>query len=74
MLMSPTRRGTTPLTSVAVHGLGADKAIPLLTAVAKMLGYVREEAEDRVRSLGVDPNSIGWVLTVPAIWDDEAKM
>ncbi len=74
MAMSPHRRGGRPLTQLSVHGVGAERAVPLLSAVAKLLEYVREEAEDRVKSLGVDPSAIGWVLTVPAIWDDEAKM
>jgi hypothetical protein len=73
MMLSPTRRGTQPLTQLSVHGLGADRAVPLLTAVGKLLQFVREEAVDRVRALGTDPNSIGWVLTIPAIWDDEGK-
>lgn len=74
MMMSPTRRGNVPLTQISVHGQGAERAVPLLTAVSKLLNYIKEEAVDRVRSLGVSEAEIGWVLTVPAIWDDEGKM
>jgi molecular chaperone DnaK (HSP70) len=44
--------------------------------VSKILGYVRKEALERlVTTTGhaVDEETVGWVLTVPAIWDDEAK-
>lgn len=66
-------QSTLPLTERTVHGEGADIAVPLLTAVAKILQYIREEAEDRARSIGLDPAEIGWVLTVPAIFDDIGK-
>lgn len=68
MAMSPTVRGNTPLTQRTVHGEGADVAVPLLTAVSKVLAFIREEAEDRVRSIGIETETLGWVLTVPAIW------
>ena len=31
------------------------------------------EALDRIKTLGVVEAEVGWVLTVPAIWDDAAK-
>lgn len=65
--------GTAPLHDRTVHAEGADIAVPLLTAIAKMLEFIRLEAIDRVRSIGLDVNSIAWVLTVPAIWTDEGK-
>jgi hypothetical protein len=73
MVMSPSRRGAVPLSQRSVHALGADVAVPLADAVAAVLGAVAAEAADRLRSLGVAPADVAWVVTVPAIWDDEAK-
>ncbi len=53
MAMSPAARGTTPLAQRTVHGEGANLAVPLLTAVAKVLAFIREEAEDRARQMGL---------------------
>jgi hypothetical protein len=73
MAMSPSARGDVPLAQRTVHGEGANVAVPLLTAVAKVLGFIREEALDRAAQMGLDTREIGWVLTVPAIWDEAAK-
>jgi hypothetical protein len=73
MAMSPAARSNIPLAQRTVHGEGADIAVPLLTAVAKVLEYIHLEAEDRARSMGINPAELGWVLTVPAIWDEAAK-
>jgi hypothetical protein len=72
MALSPTLAAG-PLHERTVHAEGADIAVPLLTAIAKVLEFVREEAMDRAASIGLAPAEIGWVLTVPAIWDDPAK-
>ena len=72
MALSPSHAGG-PLHTRTVHGEGADVAIPLLTAISKVLEFIREEAMDRAASIGLAPGDIGWVLTVPAIWDDGAK-
>jgi hypothetical protein len=73
MIMAPFRRGGRPLHSRAVHAQGADVAIPLVEATAKVLEAVAVEAKDRIASLGVRADCVQWVITVPAIWDDEAK-
>ena len=73
MVMSPSRRGKVSLMQRSVHALGADIAIPLVVAIGKVLEAVAREAVDRLKSLSVNPQEVGWVITVPAIWDDEAK-
>jgi hypothetical protein len=73
MVMAPSRRGKVPLSQRSVHALGADIAIPLVVAIGKVLEAVAKEAIDRLRSLSVNPSEVGWVITVPAIWDDQAK-
>jgi hypothetical protein len=73
MAMSPAERSGVPLASRTVHGEGADVAIPLLTATAKVLEYIREEVADRAASMSLRAADLGWVLTVPAIWDEAAK-
>ena len=71
--MTLSRKGRVPLLERTVHALGADVAVPLLLAVAKVLEAVRLEAADRLASLGVRAADVAWVVTVPAIWSDEAK-
>ena len=67
------RPGRVPLLERTVHALGADVAVPLVQAVAKVLEAVRLEAADRLAALSVQPGDVAWVVTVPAIWSDEAK-
>ena len=71
--MALSRKGRVPLLERTVHALGADVAVPLVLAVAKVLEAVRIEAADRLGALGVRPAEVAWVVTVPAIWSDEAK-
>ncbi len=71
--MSPAERSGVPLSSRTVHGEGADVAIPLLTATAKILEYIKEEVADRAASMSLREADLGWVLTVPAIWDEAGK-
>ena len=71
--MSPAERSGVPLSHRTVHGEGADVAIPLLTATSKILEFIREEVVDRAASMSIKASDIGWVLTVPAIWDEAAK-
>jgi len=73
MALSPAARGSVPLSQRTVHGEGANVAVPLLTAITKVLAFIREEAEDRARQMGMGVAEVGWVLTVPAIWDDAGK-
>ena len=73
MALSPSVRSDIPLSERTVHGEGADIAVPLLTAIAKVLEFIREEALDRSASIGISLPDVGWVLTVPAIWDESAK-
>ena len=72
MALSPTLSGV-PLGERTVHAEGADIAVPLLTAITKVLEYIREEAMDRAGSMGLAAGDVSWVLTVPAIWDDPGK-
>jgi hypothetical protein len=65
--------GRVPLLERTVHALGADVAVPLVLAVAKVLEAVRLEAADRLVALSVQPGDVAWIVTVPAIWSDEAK-
>ena len=71
--MALSRAGRGPLLERTVHALGADVAVPLVLAVAKVLEAVRLEAADRLAALSVQPDAVTWVVTVPAIWSDEAK-
>ena len=73
MALSPAARGGATLSTRTVHGEGADIAVPVLTAISKILAFIREEAVDRVHQMGMSLDTIGWVLTVPAIWDEAAK-
>ena len=73
MAMSPAERSGAPLSSRTVHGEGADVAVPLLTATAKVLEFIREEVVDRAGSMSLRAGDLGWVLTVPASWDEAAK-
>ena len=73
MAMSPAERSGVPLSQRTVHGEGADVAVSLLTATAKVLEFIREEVLDRAASMSLRAEDIGWVLTVPAIWDEAAK-
>lgn len=73
MALSPSARSGGTLASRTVHGEGANVAVPLLTAIAKVLAFIREEAVDRVSTMGMSLDAVGWVLTVPAIWDEAAK-
>jgi uncharacterized membrane protein YgcG len=65
--------GRVPLLQRSVHALGANVAVPLVAAVAKVLEAVASEAMDRLAALGVALADVAFVVTVPAIWDEEAK-
>jgi hypothetical protein len=74
MAMSPSLRGGAPLNERTVLGEGANVPVLLRTAVAKVLDYIRLEAVDRAASIGLtSAESLSWVITVPAIWDEQAK-
>ncbi len=54
------------------------QAVPLLTAITETLSYVKREAmadinkSQLVTSIGIE--EVQWVVTVPAIWKDKAKV
>lgn len=77
MAMAPGKRDGRKPKDVTVEAAGAVSRQPLSLPVSKTLEFVRLEAMERLHGLhgavGIDPKKIGWVLTVPAIWDDEAK-
>jgi hypothetical protein len=59
-----------------VQAAGAGVQKPLMLPVSKLLEFVKVEALARLatqQGTRVDESKIGWVITVPAIWDDEAK-
>jgi molecular chaperone DnaK (HSP70) len=75
MAMSPDKRTVTP-SRVTLLAAGANVQKPLLLPVSKLLAFIKREALDRLATQHggrVDEGKIGWVITVPAIWDDEAK-
>lgn len=74
MGLSPENRGRQALRDKVVHGEGADVPVPLITAFAKLLEFIRLEALDRCGSIGIVLETLGWVITVPAIWDEAGKM
>jgi hypothetical protein len=73
MAMSPSSRGATALADVTVMGEGANVPVPLRVAVAKTLEYIRLEAVDRAAGIGLAEASLSWVITLPAIWDNQGK-
>lgn len=52
--------------------------VPLLTVIVETLGFVRKEAMEEINksqlvaAIGVE--EVQWVVTVPAIWKDKAKV
>jgi hypothetical protein len=74
MGLSPANRGRGALRDRVVHGEGADVPVLLMTAFAKLLEFIRQEACDRCASIGIVMDTVGWVITVPAIWDEAGKM
>ena len=74
MGLSPANRGRGALRDRVVHGEGADVPVLLMTAFAKLLEFIRQEACDRCASIGIVMDTVGWVITVPAIWDEAGKL
>ena len=62
MGLSPANRGRGLLRERTVHGEGADVPVPLLTAFAKLLEFIRLEAHDRAGSIGIVLDTLGWVV------------
>lgn len=77
MTMSPQKRGALSPFEVQVHAAGINQKKPLMLPVSKFLHAVRVDALNRLSALpggdSIRPDQIGWVVTVPAIWDDAAK-
>lgn len=79
MGMSPQTRKVKP-NAVMIKASGANVEKPLMLPVSKYLSVIKKEASARLAVLDevtrgdIPPAKIGWVITVPAIWDDEAKM
>ena len=51
--------------------------LPIIEVVAKSLAFVKKLAITEINKtqlVDVDSNDIHWVLTVPAIWTDAAKV
>jgi hypothetical protein len=54
----------------------AGETLPLITAIAKTLEYLKEEALREINKSQITPlklEDVQWVVTVPAIWSDDAK-
>ena len=68
------RGGKSPM-DVMITAEGAGLSVPLTLPFVKLLSYIKEEVLGYIKTLvgSVDERQIGWVLTVPAIWDDEAR-
>ncbi|WAR26061.1 HS12A-like protein [Mya arenaria] len=52
------------------------KQLPAITVFSLAIRYLKEDAMNesgRQLAGGLNPDDVHWVLTVPAIWDDEAK-
>lgn len=78
MAMAPGERGRIKPAQVRVAAAGSGApTVPLMLPVERTLTFIHDEALSRIAprfgNLGVNPRMIAWVLTVPAIWDDEAK-
>ncbi len=69
--------GCAPDVEVDSRTLGPGKIFSVITVISKILVYVKSVASEeinRTRLSNVDDNDIHWVLTVPAIWTDVAKV
>ncbi|XP_069129241.1 heat shock 70 kDa protein 12A-like [Argopecten irradians] len=53
-----------------------DGALPALDVFSAAIGYMKDHLLQTCNKQGLDllPHDIQWVLTVPAIWDDSAKL
>lgn len=74
-LCEPRPDHTTP-GSVMTESVGGQHTVPLLGVMTASLRYFKEDILNFLSSTGgrkVDVNSLNWVLTVPAIYDDFAK-
>eukprot|EP00903_Cladosiphon_okamuranus_P010118 g9582.t1 len=62
--------------TVMTESVGGQHTVPLLGVMTASLRYFKEDVLRFLSSIGgrtVDVNSVNWVLTVPAIYDDFAK-
>ena len=75
MALSKERRMGKSPTDVRVMGAGADRELPILTPYSMLLSAVKDEALARLHAnqSSITRSEIRWVITVPAIWDDETK-
>jgi len=74
MALSRERRGGAMPAGVMVEGAGGGTRLPIVEVMGAILAAVRAEALAFLRKGGVsDTERVQWVVTVPAIWDDEAK-
>ena len=56
--------------------LNTGETLPLITVITKTLEYLKEEALREINKSQIIPlklEDIQWVVTVPAIWSDDAK-
>jgi hypothetical protein len=54
----------------------AGETLPLITVITKTLDYLKGEALREINKSQIIPlklEDIQWVVTVPAIWSDDAK-
>lgn len=51
------------------------KAMPALFVFSESLGYLKQSLLNEVKNqlINIEINEIKWVITVPAIWSDQAK-
>ncbi|XP_052277819.1 heat shock 70 kDa protein 12A-like isoform X2 [Dreissena polymorpha] len=58
-----------------MQGLKCMKAIKVFSmAIKYMVHHLHETLNEKGRSLGIKHDEIHWVITVPAIWSDRAKL
>ncbi|CBJ25647.1 Heat shock protein 70 [Ectocarpus siliculosus] len=70
------RTDQTEVGSVMTESVGGQHTVPLLGVMTASLRYFKEDVLAFLSRTGgrtVDVNSVNWVLTVPAIYDDFAK-
>ena len=75
MALSKERRHGKNPASICVMGAGADRELPVMVPYSMLLRAVKDEALARLHAnqSSISRSEIRWVITVPAIWDDETK-
>lgn len=54
-----------------------ERELPAVNVIASVIKYLKDQLLDDLKKMGfgsLESNKINWVLTVPAVLDDNAKM